>query len=167
MENKRIGINEFENTIIPDGWARCFNEACRQHYSCVRFKAGEALSENQTEGCSVYPNAVKKDGVCKYYKAYKTILTAWGFRKIMENIKVTDANAIRQELRLFFGNNSRYYRYFNGKRRLTEKQKVWIEKLFPDFVIVSPKNLRQRVLLFSDVLPSALFGYKPPCSEVA
>lgn len=86
MENKRIGINEFENTIIPDGWARCFNEACRQHDSCVRFKAGEALSENQTEGCSVYPNAVKKDGVCKYYKAYKTIRTAWGFRKIMENI---------------------------------------------------------------------------------
>ena len=38
---------------------------------------------------------------------------------------------------------------------------------YPDFVIVSPKNLRQRVLLFSDVLPSALFGYKPPCSEVA
>lgn len=96
MENKKIDINEFENTIIPDGWARCFNEACRQHDSCVRFKAGEALSENQTEGCSVYPNAVKKDGVCKYYKAYKTIRTAWGFRKIMENIKVTDANAIRQ-----------------------------------------------------------------------
>lgn len=80
-----------------------------------------------------YPNAVKKDGVCKYYKAYKTIRTAWGFRKIMENIKVTDANAIRQELRLFFGNNSRYYRYFNGKRRLTEKQKVWIEKLFESY----------------------------------
>ena len=39
--------------------------------------------------------------------------------------------------------------------------------LSPDFVIVSPKNLRQRVLLFSDVLPSALFGYKPPCSKVA
>ena len=37
----------------------------------------------------------------------------------------------------------------------------------PDFVIVSPKILRQRVLLFSDVLPSALFGYKPPCSKVA
>lgn len=46
MENKKIDINEFENTIIPDGWARCFNEACRQHDSCVRFKAGEALSEN-------------------------------------------------------------------------------------------------------------------------
>ena len=39
--------------------------------------------------------------------------------------------------------------------------------LFPDFVIVSPKSLRQRVLLFSDVLPSALFGCKSPCSEVA
>ena len=37
----------------------------------------------------------------------------------------------------------------------------------PDFVIVSPKNLRQRVLLFSDALPSALFGCKPPCSEAA
>ena len=41
------------------------------------------------------------------------------------------------------------------------------ERLFPDFVIVSPKSLRQRVLLFSDVLPSALFGCKSPCSEVA
>ena len=40
-------------------------------------------------------------------------------------------------------------------------------KLFPDFVIAYPKILRQRVLLFSDVLPSALFGYKPPCSKVA
>ena len=39
--------------------------------------------------------------------------------------------------------------------------------LIPDFVIVSPKNLRQRILLFSDVLPSAWFGCKPPCSEVA
>ena len=37
----------------------------------------------------------------------------------------------------------------------------------PDFVIAYPKILRQRVLLFSDVLPSALFGYKPPCSKVA
>ena len=37
----------------------------------------------------------------------------------------------------------------------------------PDFVIVSPKNLRQRVWRFSDALPSALFGYKPPCSKVA
>ena len=36
----------------------------------------------------------------------------------------------------------------------------------PDFVIVSPKNLHQRVWRFSDVLPSALFGCKPPCSEV-
>ena len=38
---------------------------------------------------------------------------------------------------------------------------------FPDFVIASPKNLHQRVSLFSDVLPSALFVCKPPCSEVA
>ena len=37
----------------------------------------------------------------------------------------------------------------------------------PDFVIASPKNLRQRVWRFSDVLPSALFGCKPLCSEVA
>ena len=37
----------------------------------------------------------------------------------------------------------------------------------PDFVIASPKNFRQRVWRFSDVLPSALFGGKPPCSEVA
>ena len=37
----------------------------------------------------------------------------------------------------------------------------------PDFVIAYPKNLRQRVLLFSDALPSAWFGCKPPCSEVA
>ena len=41
------------------------------------------------------------------------------------------------------------------------------KKPTPDFVIAYPKILRQRVLLFSDVLPSALFGYKPPCSKVA
>ena len=37
----------------------------------------------------------------------------------------------------------------------------------PDFVIVSPKILHQRVWRFSDALPSTWFGCKPPCSEVA
>ena len=37
----------------------------------------------------------------------------------------------------------------------------------PDFVIVSPKNFHQRVLQFSDALPSALSVYKLPCSEAA
>ena len=37
-------------------------------------------------------------------------------------------------------------------------------RLFPDFVIAYPKNLHQRVWRFSDVLPSAWFGCKPPCS---
>ena len=37
----------------------------------------------------------------------------------------------------------------------------------PDFVIVSPKILHQRVWRFSDALPSTWFGCKPPCSELA
>ena len=49
-----------------------------------------------------------------------------------------------------------------------EFKKIAEEAFFsPDFVIASPKNFRQRVWRFSDVLPSALFGCKPPCSEVA
>ena len=43
----------------------------------------------------------------------------------------------------------------------------WIDEAFsPDFVIASPKNLRQRVSRFFDALPSTWFAYKPPCSEV-
>ena len=53
------------------------------------------------------------------------------------------------------------------RMRLPITQSLRLRHLFPDFVIVSPKSLRQRVLLFSDVLPSALFGCKSPCSEVA
>ena len=45
---------------------------------------------------------------------------------------------------------------------LKETIKVW--KFFPDFVIVSPKILHQRVWRFSDALPSTWFGCKPPCS---
>ena len=37
----------------------------------------------------------------------------------------------------------------------------------PDFVIVSPKNLHQRVWRFSDALPSTLSECIHPCSEVA
>lgn len=42
-----------------------------------------------------------------------------------------------------------------------------LSKAYPDFVIVSPKILHQRVWRFSDALPSTWFGCKPPCSEVA
>ena len=50
---------------------------------------------------------------------------------------------------------------------LLEENSDFMTSALPDFVIVSPKNLRQRVWLFSDVLPLTLFGCKPPCSEVA
>ena len=60
---------------------------------------------------------------------------------------------------------------FHHKNTAFQLQNEYIiraeRSLFPDFVIVSPKNLRQRVWRFSDALPSALFGYKPPCSKVA
>ncbi len=55
-----------------------------------------------------------------------------------------------------------YFMYIKNLRKGSLYMALWT--VFPDFVIVSPKILRQRVLLFSDVLPSALFGYKPPCS---
>ena len=48
-----------------------------------------------------------------------------------------------------------------------QKKKHEIRGLSPDFVIVSPKNFHQRVLQFSDALPSALSVYKLPCSEAA
>ena len=38
---------------------------------------------------------------------------------------------------------------------------------FSDFVIVSPKNPCQRVMLFSDTLPSTLSECKLPCSKLA
>ena len=48
-----------------------------------------------------------------------------------------------------------------------DKQILGKQYKSPDFVIAYPKILRQRVQLFSDALPSTLFGCKPPCSEVA
>ena len=56
--------------------------------------------------------------------------------------------------------------YYIRKYKFDELPQL-INVFIPDFVIVSPKNLRQRVWRFSDALPSALFGYKPPCSKVA
>ena len=55
-----------------------------------------------------------------------------------------------------------------GKSSLIYKRKsrALCSGLFSDLVIASPKNLRQRVSRFFDTLPSTLFAYKPPCSEV-
>ena len=51
--------------------------------------------------------------------------------------------------------------------RYSKEFAAFLKGVYPDFVLASPKKLRQRVLLFSDALPSALFGCKPPCSEAA
>ena len=58
------------------------------------------------------------------------------------------------------------YIFSMGEYIISVGEQNRIHLFFPDFVIVSPKNLHQRVWRFSDVLPSALFGCKPPCSEV-
>lgn len=57
--------------------------------------------------------------------------------------------------------------YADPDSALTMLHTIDRRALPPDFVIASPKNPHQRVLLFSDALPSAWFAYKPPCLEEA
>ena len=114
---------------VPTDWALCFNKECPLHAACLRFEAGKALPDNTTAAMCVTPKAgIGSD--CKRFRIAETITVAAGFKSLFNKVKHEHYVEMRRKTMDYLGGETAFYRYRNGKYRLSPEQQEWIHRLF-------------------------------------
>ena len=119
----------FKFEMLPGNWALCFNRNCAQSNKCMRFFAAQSLPTQNTIGYAVYPNAQAQSG-CTHFVEKRLVKLAYGFRGLLDDIKVKDQTTLRYALIGYFGCRSTYYRYLNDKQALLPEQQTDLAEIF-------------------------------------
>ena len=126
-------MNETPITVrtedIPKAYAVCFNDQCPHRQQCVRFAAGQTISQSKTHGPCVYPTTLK-DGNCPMFRQLRLIRSAWGFKTLFADVQKKDYSCLRSEVIFHFRSESDFWRYNRGYYKLTPEQQQAILDIF-------------------------------------
>jgi len=114
---------------LPAYWYYCFNGQCPLCSDCIRFITGQYVDDGDDHGLAVFPNALR-DGKCRHFKQARFVNLAWGFSKLFDDVKYRDASRLRAFIKAYLGGHNAYYRYANGKHKLTPEQQEGVRNIF-------------------------------------
>lgn len=126
-------ITEFDFRNVPAGYQLCFNSECPKKDECLRYLAGQHLSDNNDWGPAIYPNIKIGEKGCRFYRTEQPKRMAWGFDKLFEEVKRKHSSILHNALHVYLNSKSNYYRYHHGELLLSPKQQEWIIKLFKKY----------------------------------
>lgn len=116
----------------PSSYILCFNETCKLANECVHRIATQHIRDDNVAGFAVFPTMAKRKS-CQYYKKFREIRAAWGFKTIFRDARQRDAPVLRAKIKAFLGGNGTYYLYHHGELKLTPEQQQWIINLFKKY----------------------------------
>ena len=115
---------------LPSTWTYCFNEHCPHHQDCIRYITGKYVDDATDRGSCVFPNACRNGRTCRFFKQARVVTFAWGFDKLFYNVRQRDSALLRTLMKSFLGSHSAYYRYADGRHKLTPEQQKGIIDIF-------------------------------------
>lgn len=121
---------DFNYYKVPPSFQVCFNDHCPHATDCLRRQITAYIPSHLTFGPAVYPTALGADGSCRFFRKDEKTRLAWGFNKLLYNVRERDAAGIRRSLVSYLGSRTAYYRYQHGEKLLTPEQQEWILDFF-------------------------------------
>ena len=119
-------------SMVPDGWALCYNDACPLHRQCLRCQAAQLAPEELTVTRCITPQALK-DGQCPHFASAEPVRMAKGFSTIYEDVLKKDYTPLRTSMTAMLSGKRIYYEYMRGERGLTPEQQDAIRALFTEY----------------------------------
>ena len=117
---------------MPVGYLVCFNGNCPKCQDCLRFLSGQGLPDSATQGIAVYPAAARLSA-CPHFRPCRQENKAWGFKRLLADVKARDIAEIRDRMKRYLGGNGTYYDYHHGRRLLSQRQQQRILKLMASY----------------------------------
>lgn len=124
-----------KNKPVPDSFARCLNEKCKQANSCLRRLALLQTTPETHYFSIVNPASVSQDAAkCPFFVSSRKLRMAWGMKHLLDNVPYKTAYSLRYNLLAYYG-KSHYYCCFRGERYITPTEQAYIRNLFLQYGI--------------------------------
>lgn len=107
----------FANGESHSTWTYCFNQQCPLAQQCARYLSVTYKDPEHTIGYAVFPDAYHDDK-CEHFLQLQLMKMAYGFEKLLDELKRKDGGSFRTHMTSYFGSNTSYYRYKLGQTGL-------------------------------------------------
>lgn len=115
----------FAKGETPSGWEFCFNTQCPLAAKCAHQLSVVYKDSEKTRGYAIYPDAYR-NGKCEHFMQLQMVKTAWGFEKILNELKRKDEGSFRVHMTSYFGSGTSYYRYKLGQLPLMPEHQQYV-----------------------------------------
>ena len=115
----------FAKGVVYNSWSYCFNEQCPLAQECAHYLSVTYKNPEQTNGYAIYPDAYH-DKKCEHFLQLRLMKMAYGFEKILDELKRKDEGSFRVHMTSYFGSSTSYYRYKLGQTGLVPEQQQYI-----------------------------------------
>lgn len=132
MKNIKILEKAFKEGKTPKGIVYCFLEQCEKKTECLRYQCTKCKNRAIRLDYAMFPD-VLADGECRWFVPLRVVKMAWGFDSLFIDVKVRDAQSLRETMKEYLGSDSQYYRYKLGQLKLNPNQQAHIKKLFAEY----------------------------------
>ena len=122
----------FNYEFTPKFWENCFNHACPKANACLRHLAGMNIPDGMTHGPAIYPDSYKNEN-CEHFIQIRVINGAYGFDKMLNQLKRKDEIELRARIQGYLGGGGTYYHYNHGRKLLTPEQQKRIIEMYHDY----------------------------------
>lgn len=115
----------FSKGDVYNSWSYCFNEQCPLARECARYLSVTYKKPEQTKGYAIYPDAYH-DNKCEHFLQLRLLKMAYGFTKLLDELKRKDEGSFRIHMASYFGSRTSFYRYKLGQTGLVPEQQQYI-----------------------------------------
>ena len=110
-------------------WALCQADNCPQAEDCLRHISRFTIPDNVKKHNCVLASACSYDGHCPMFISKEPVRMAVGMSNMLDKAGREQGERIRADLYKLFGNKRRYYRFAEGRYKISPEMQAKVAEL--------------------------------------
>lgn len=140
-------IEKFNYSMVPIGFAHCFQKDCKKAGQCLRFQITRYIPNERWAIPVLNPAQARPEGDCAGFMSDQPVKYACGTKHLLDNLLHSQAKEVKAQLLAHYGKAS-FYRFSRKEKNLTPEDQQYIRRVF-----------RQHGITDEPVFDSYLEGY--------
>lgn len=122
-------IKKLDYSIVPKGFAHCFNVDCKQAAHCLRHQITFFIPSECWSVSTINPTQTTPEGDCTGFMADTPLIYAYGMDHLLDDITYSRAKELKRCLMNHFG-RAYYYKLKRKEKCFTPEDQQYIKNLF-------------------------------------
>lgn len=122
-------IEKFDYSLVPAGFAHCFNSDCLKAGQCLRHQITRYIPDDRWSVSTMNPTQIRPEGDCPAFMTDRPLKYAYGMTHLLDQLTYVRARAIKKQLLMHYG-KTYFYRLKREERCFLPEDQQYIRNLF-------------------------------------